>query len=183
MGEMEAQATRLDALVALAAAARGGARDALETLLARSAGLAHAVARARLGDGLAAEEAAVDALARVARGIERLGDPRAYPRWLCRIAARCAANSVWRRRTEPPRDREDPAPAPLERLVTLEGRRAVREAVDALPRRLREVVYLHFLEDLSYREVARALGRGVATVARRMERAFALLRVALGGGA
>ena len=56
-------------------------------LLVKSAGLVHALARARLGDTLAADEASAEALFRAARGIRTLRDPVAYPRWLARIAA------------------------------------------------------------------------------------------------
>jgi len=183
---MDAAAPRLAALVELAGRACEGGDGALEALLRQSAGIAHAVARARLGDGHAAEEAAVEALARVARGLPRLRDPQAYPRWLCRIAARCAATSAWRRplaAAGPAPERADPAPGPFHSLVAAEGRRAVREAVDALPRRLKEVVLLHFVEDLSYRDVAAATRCGLGTVARRMAEALARLRKTLGGEA
>ena len=84
---------RLEALVELARRARRGGRADLEELLRQSAGFVHAVARGRLGNSLAAEGAAVDALARAARALPRLKDVQSYPAWLYRIAVRCAADA------------------------------------------------------------------------------------------
>ena len=69
-------------LIALAERARRGDRDALERLLHGSLGIVHSMARARLGNTVAAEGAVVDVLARVALGIGSLRDAQAYPRWL-----------------------------------------------------------------------------------------------------
>ena len=57
----------------------------------------------------------------------------------------------------------------------------IRGAIGALPPRLREPVLLHFAEGLSYREVARTLGTGISTVARRMEKSLVRLKRSLGG--
>jgi len=171
--------TRLNMLVELAERIPTGGRPALEALLRASLPFAHAVARARLGDGVAANDAAADALVRVARGIHRLHDPRAYPAWLRRIAIRCAAD-VRRTRSGAADvahvDRSDPAPAPVDALARGERSHQVREAIAALGPSLREVVVLHFLEELSYREIAAVLGVGIGTVARRMEKARSSLR-------
>jgi RNA polymerase sigma-70 factor (ECF subfamily) len=180
---MKPSPDRLEALVELARRARGGGREALEELLRQSAGFVHAIARGRLGDSLAAEGAAVDALARAARGLPRLEDVQAYPAWLYRIAVRCAADARGRPeavdigRLEP----VDPAAGPAEILVAVERSQAVRDAVGALPQRQRDVVLLHFVEGLSYREIARVSRIALGTVARRMERALGSLKQALGG--
>jgi RNA polymerase sigma-70 factor (ECF subfamily) len=155
----------------------------IEELLGRSAGLVHAIARARLGDGLAAEEAAVESLARIARGLPGLRDPQAYPRWAARVAERCVAGVA---RTGPPAEPlvaepVDPAGGPVATAVATERSQRLRHALAELRPRLRTPVLLHFVEGLSYREIARTLGVGLGTVARRMERALAVLRRALGG--
>ncbi len=166
----------------LAARAVAGDRTALEALLEESAGVAHALARSRLGDNHLAEEAAVDALARVARGIGRLKDPTAYPRWMGRITRRCVADAVRQRPAPatPVADPVAPGPDPVERLVSTERAGALRGAVAALPDALRAVVLLHYAEGLSYREIASVLGVGLGTVARRVERALGALRRRLG---
>jgi len=174
---------RMEKLIALAEAARGGDRAALEALLEESAGLAHAVARARLGDSFAADGAAVDALARAARGFPRLRDAKAYPHWLYRIAARCATDAAPSAPSAPPNEAADTARGPVETLVAAERAAQVRAAVDALPGKLREPVYLHHVEGLAYRAVASVLGIGLATVSRRLDRAHSILRRKLGGDA
>lgn len=173
----------LPSLVALAREAREGGDEALEALLRESAGMVHAIARARLGDGIAAEDATAAALERVARGLPRLRKPEAFGPWLGRIARRCAADAARRSRTTAdPSDVEatDPATDPVDALLQAERRAAVREAIAALPVRGREVVLLHFVEGLTYREIAGLLRMGLGTVARRMKRALEALRGALG---
>ncbi|HVB27040.1 MAG TPA: RNA polymerase sigma factor [Mycobacteriales bacterium] len=56
---------------------------------------------------------------------------------------------------------------------------AVRAAVDGLPRRLRQVVLLHYFADLSVADVAAAVRRPSGTVKRQLSEARALLAVAL----
>jgi RNA polymerase sigma-70 factor, ECF subfamily len=57
----------------------------------------------------------------------------------------------------------------------------LQRALDALPPEFRAVVVLADMQELSYEEVARALGCPVGTVRSRLHRARALLRRALGG--
>lgn len=60
-----------------------------------------------------------------------------------------------------------------------ESDRVVADAVDRLPRRLREVVVLHYLADLEVADVAAALGRPSGTVKRQLHEARQLLRTSL----
>jgi RNA polymerase sigma-70 factor (ECF subfamily) len=64
---------------------------------------------------------------------------------------------------------------PLVDLTRREGIDALRRAVQALPRRYREVVVLCDLEELDYADAAVALGCPISTVRSRMHRARALL--------
>jgi RNA polymerase sigma-70 factor (ECF subfamily) len=64
---------------------------------------------------------------------------------------------------------------PLAGLTRHESIAALRRAVQALPRRYREVVVLCDLEELDYAEAATALGCPIGTVRSRMHRARALL--------
>jgi RNA polymerase sigma-70 factor (ECF subfamily) len=57
----------------------------------------------------------------------------------------------------------------------------LQQALDALPAEFRAVVVLADMQELSYEEVARALGCPVGTVRSRLHRARALMRRALGG--
>jgi RNA polymerase sigma-70 factor (ECF subfamily) len=64
---------------------------------------------------------------------------------------------------------------PLIDLTRREGIEALRRAVQALPRRYREVVVLCDLEEVDYADAAVALGCPVGTVRSRLHRARALL--------
>ncbi|MCR5809749.1 MAG: RNA polymerase sigma factor [Clostridiales bacterium] len=71
--------------------------------------------------------------------------------------------------------------ADLERkaLVT-ERRKAVRDAVDALPEAMREAVYLVYFEELSYEEAAKVLKKNKKQVDNLLYRAKKELRAVLG---
>jgi RNA polymerase sigma-70 factor (ECF subfamily) len=60
-------------------------------------------------------------------------------------------------------------------LTRREGIESLRRAVNALPRRYREVVVLCDLEELDYADAAQALGCPIGTVRSRLHRARALL--------
>jgi RNA polymerase sigma-70 factor, ECF subfamily len=64
---------------------------------------------------------------------------------------------------------------PLIDLTHREGIEALRRAVQALPRRYREVVVLCDLEEVDYADAAMALGCPIGTVRSRLHRARALL--------
>lgn len=55
----------------------------------------------------------------------------------------------------------------------------IRDAIQALPERLRLPVMLHYVEDLPIREVAQAMGIPEGTVKSRLSRARALLKSAI----
>lgn len=55
----------------------------------------------------------------------------------------------------------------------------VRDAIDRLPKKLRDPVLLHYVADLAIDDVARALGRPVGSVKRQLHEARALLHDSL----
>ncbi len=171
-------------LQGLAKAAMNGSPERLEELLVKSAGMVHALARARLGDTLAADEASAEALFRAARGIRKLKDPVAYPRWIARITARAAADIARKSKAAATTDRlgqvADPTAGPEEVAAAGDRARAVHSALADLPRKVREPLLLHFSEGLPYRQIAEILGIGLGTVARRVSRGLKGLRHSLG---
>jgi RNA polymerase sigma-70 factor (ECF subfamily) len=68
---------------------------------------------------------------------------------------------------------------PHELYVTKVEHERVREAIQQLPAKLREVVLLREFEELSYQEIARILGCPVGTVMSRLGRARSTLRTIL----
>ena len=104
--------------------------------------------------------------------------------YLFGIARKLVLRNVERGRADVPLESEtdDAAPRelaviddPLAGLTRHEAIEALRRAVQALPRRYREVVVLCDLEELDYADAAVALGCPIGTVRSRMHRARALL--------
>ena len=72
-------------------------------------------------------------------------------------------------------------PNPLDLLLRDERTLLVREAVERLPRRDREILLLKYTEDWSYRELAQHLGVSESAVEARLHRARQRLRQAVAG--
>lgn len=71
------------------------------------------------------------------------------------------------------------APAPDQELATKEIAAAVRQAVDALPLRQRQVIHLRWHRQASYEQIAQTLGISPRTVGIHIGRAIQRLRQAL----
>lgn len=80
---------------------------------------------------------------------------------------------------EPSRENLFDAADPLANLARSEMTEAVRQAVQGLPLRYREVVLLCHLHELSYAEAAEVIGCEIGTVCSRLYRARALLAKSL----
>ena len=125
-----------------------------------------------LHDQELAHDLAQEAFTRVLARWVRVDDPRGY---VFRVATNLVRRAWQSRATnsallaslklqrEPVLAEPDPA------VVT------IRNAIDALPSRLREVVLLHYFADLSVAEVARSAGRPDGTVKRQLSEARTLL--------
>ena len=107
--------------------------------------------------------------------------------WLTRIMVNNYRDRYRRRRRSPevqgvPKETEvrsiDGAPYadPLARAEDSQFARAAKAAIDELPEDLRIVVVLFFSQELSYREIAEAVGCPVGTVMSRLYRGRRLLR-------
>jgi RNA polymerase sigma-70 factor (ECF subfamily) len=116
------------------------------------------------GDHHTAEDITQEALLRAWKHKEELRHERALRTWLFRIAA-----NVWRdrlRRSQhaaaqaEPLDRElaDRVLAPDDAAAVRDDVRRAVAAMDSLPPRQREVLYLHACEQLTHEEIAQVLG-------------------------
>lgn len=127
-----------------------------------------------VGDPVVATDAAQEAFTRLYARWGRVRDPRA---WVYYVATNLATDT-WR---SAQRDRALTAalgPA----LVSEDAPHDpwLRDLVDRLPARLRDVVLLHYYADLPVEQVARLLHRPTGTVKRRLHEARAAL-LATGG--
>ena len=100
--------------------------------------------------------------------------------WLYRVAGNLARSYLrrlkrWMRLTPEPAQ----VPAPLERILSEERRRAVQTALSGLAFPLRQVVLLRYYMEFSYAEIAEALQVPIGTVMSRLNRAKAQLERSL----
>ncbi|MFI4946924.1 MAG: RNA polymerase sigma factor [Burkholderiales bacterium] len=132
-----------------------------------------------------ADDVAQEAFLRAWRSLDRFDLDRPFGPWVCRIAANLAVNYV-----RSPRAREEglpeghaeakaKAPGPLGALLDGEATRVLDAALAELPSEQRTVLVMRAVEEMSYAEIAEALGISPGTVMSRLYRAREKLAVAL----
>lgn len=123
-----------------------------------------------------AEDIAQETFISLLRAAPRFENAEHQKAWLLRVTInRCKSQlaSAWaRRRTE----LDDTLPAPFTPQENI-----VLDAVNALPPKYREVVYLHYIEGYTAAEIGGILGLNTNTVLSRMARAREKLRDLLKG--
>lgn len=118
------------------------------------------------------------------RGMRRLGEPRALRPWLYRIAHGLVVDRL---RYEASRDRAERAWAEQSQLgeepcFDADDAAAIHRALDEVEAKHREVLVLHFLEDLSVGEIASIIRCPEGTVKSRIYYAKRALKELLGRG-
>ena len=108
-----------------------------------------------------AEDAAQDAFVTAWMKLNTLQDPSKYGSWVCRIAKNCALNMINRYRSFLPIDVVDNLEAysdrsqdPAEFYALSEERNEVNKSIEMLPEKVRQIIHLHYFEDLSIAEIA-----------------------------
>ena len=155
----------------------GGDRSALDELFRRYRTVAYRVAYRLLGREPDALDAVQDGFVKVLTHLDRFRGRSSFKTWLLRIVSN-AAMDVGRQRkrdrfgheaaagTAPPAPAEGPAAdAELDRA---DLRRAIDAALAVLPPAQRQTFVLHVDGEMSYREVADALGISIGTVMSRL---------------
>jgi RNA polymerase sigma-70 factor, ECF subfamily len=151
------------------AAIRGGAPE-IDALIQAVWPDAYRLAYAILAERQSAEDVAQEACVVIYRTIASLRSAAAFRVWFYRIVVRRAAEMKKRRdRIEPILAEDD---HDEDRSTTLD----IWRALDALPPQLRNVVILHYFEDLSSREIASILRVPDGTVRFRLMTAKRRLR-------
>lgn len=129
----------------------------------------------RHGDGSEAPQDLVqETFLEMARGLDRGGKPRSLRAYLFGIA-RHVSLAAWKRRDRERGHRSETR----EEMVTVtpdERVEAAREVIESLPPLQREILELRFTQQLSYVEIAEALGIPVGTVRSRLHHAIAMVR-------
>jgi RNA polymerase sigma-70 factor (ECF subfamily) len=161
----------------LLARARQGDLPAFEEVVGRYQRRVYGVALRIVRSHAVADDVAQDAFVRAWQSLERFELGRPFGPWVCRIAANLAINHV-----RSPVAREDPLPeghgetraaqgSPLDGVLDGEAQRLLHEALATLPPEQRAVFVLRAVEEMSYGEIAEALGLSPGTVMSRLFRA------------
>jgi RNA polymerase sigma-70 factor, ECF subfamily len=173
----------------LIAAAQAGDREAFEELVRLTHADTYTLALRLTGNEEDARDVAQEAYLRAYRGLRRFRGDAQFSTWLYRITANCAATHMGRRarhrhdvlddtvQLADPRTDHDPQL----RADASDLRQRLLEALDDLPPRLRAVVVLRDVYDLSHEDIAAELGISESAAKVRLHRARHKLRVQLFG--
>lgn len=131
------------------------------------------------GDQEEAQDLAQEALVRAYNALARFRQGERFSPWIYKIATNLCINYLRRRRFRVPLDEEAPfvdgALTPEQALEREETRVTVQEAILALPDQYRAVVLLRHQQELSYSDIASALGLPLGTVKTHLFRAREML--------
>ncbi len=169
---------------ALVDAARHGDREAFEQLVRATSADTYTLAYRLVGDDEDARDVVQEAYLRAYRGIHGFRGDSQFSTWMYRITANCAATHLGRRR----RHRHDELPDevscaddhpdrdPEAQANATDLRSHLVAAVHRLPPRLRAVVVLRDVYDLSHEAIATELGISQSAAKVRLHRARRRLR-------
>jgi RNA polymerase sigma-70 factor (ECF subfamily) len=151
----------------LAARARAGDEPAFEQLVRMYERPLYNYLYRMCGNGADAEELAQAALVRSWEKLDSFRGASSFKTWLYRIATNLCYNLKSRRK--PTEELSEFLPAPDSERPEAEFRQKVREelvrrALDALPADQRSALVLSTYQELSYREIAEAMGKSVRAV-------------------
>lgn len=163
-----------------------GDAQAFGRLVQRYQTLVYSLCYRMMGNPVDAEDVAQEAFLRVYRSLDRFRPGAPLRPWLQKVTANACLDALRKRkgppleldglaegasRPETPCEGEMPEPAFLNREVQLR----VQKALLQLPGEYRAVLVLRYLEELSYQEIAEALGAPLSTVETRIHRAKKML--------
>ncbi|MDH4143844.1 MAG: RNA polymerase sigma factor [Acidimicrobiia bacterium] len=180
----ESEGPPTDALGALVTQARTGDRAAFDELVRRTYVDSYTLAFRLVGNEEDARDVVQEAYLRAFRGLKHFRGDAQFSTWLYRITANCASTQLTRRARH--RHEELPEEAPLadrsgrgdpEGSADIgELRDRLRVALAELPPRLRAVVVLRDIYDLSHDAIATELGISESAAKVRLHRARRKLR-------
>jgi RNA polymerase sigma-70 factor (ECF subfamily) len=135
-----------------------------------------------------AEDATMEIFMKLRDKLGQFDQTRAFSAWLYKVAANHCWDVLRRRRIRQDKETEDvesvplehPDPNQLERLIEQRSSEEVRKALDKLGGRARMALVMRYYSDMSYDEIADALGVRRAFVGVVLLRARHELRQALG---
>ena len=165
----------------LVAAARAGSVNALDEIVRRYQDRIYALAYARLGNHHMAEDVAQATFVQALMSLGSIRKPESLPAWLCKVAVSQCRRLVQSNRRSPRPQAALPEvacghPSPPEQLQAKDAADEVRHCLAALAGPDRDVLMLHYVEDMSGGEIASWLGISQAAVKKRLHTARRRLR-------
>ena len=171
----------------LVLAAQGGDKDALAVLIGRHWPLLLALCRRTLGDTIAAEDAAHEAVLQALLSLDQLRRPERFGAWLAGIGLNICRRWLRERSRyglswEVVHDggytpeMDDPQAQPEAQAERRDLAERVRQAVGALPAGQRSAVNLFYASERTYAETAELLGIEIGAVKTRLHKARTTLR-------
>lgn len=170
--------------------ARGGDPDAWGDLYREYAPKLFRFCRRTLPSKEDAEDATSEIFMKIREKLDQYDPSRPFSAWVYKVAANHCWDVLRRRRIRQDLETgevenlplEHPDPGQLEQVIQERTSQEVRAALDRLPSRSRMALVLRYYSDLSYDEIADALGVRRAFVGVVLLRARHHLREALAGG-
>lgn len=170
---------------------KAGLAEAFDELMSRYASKMYQTAYGLIGSRQDAEEVVQDTFIRVHRYMRQFRGDASFSTWIYRIAVNLSRNKYhWNHRRGVDRtislstkssfkdsnEKEeinvlDTKHKPDRIIQEAEGEKGVMEAIDRLPSKLREVMILRHVEDMSYEEISNLLECNLGTVKSRLARA------------
>ena len=160
-----------------------GDTEAFTTLVERYGGRVYNIALRITNDTDAANDCAQEAFVRAFRALHQYDPTLPFGPWLYRIATNASLNYVqrWHAHETPVEEFPDPpepeAAGPEAAALRREAVDEVLAAMAELPAHYRAALTLRHMQQLSYQEVADALGIPLGTVKTHLHRARAALKV------
>ena len=138
-----------------------------------------------------AEDATMEIFMKLRQKLNQYDTARSFSAWLYKVAANHCWDILRRRRIRQDKETEDvenmplehPEPTQLEKLIEQRSSEEVRKALDKMSGRARMALVMRYYSDMSYDEIADALGVRRAFVGVVLLRARHELRQALEGNA
>lgn len=172
----------------LLAEARAGNTRAFEKLVTRHFGMSYAIALAYLRNRESAEDLAQEVLLRAYLFLPQFRQDTLFPNWIARTTRNLAID--WQRRRqhssslvanlptgEMPMDPPDlSASTPRDQIAQAEEHAMIWQSLEQLPADQREIILLHYMEDLNLSEIAERCGGHRTTVSRNLARALRRMR-------